>query len=65
MSATKRSDKKIIPEDFQIWEAAAEKPRRLKLTGGTDGLKLKYRGNIETMFLKGQPVMHMINQGTH
>lgn len=43
----------------------ASKPRRFKLTVGTNDLRFNHKVQIDTMFINGKPVLHMVDQATH
>lgn len=52
----------MIADDCKVCQMAASKPRRLKLTVGNEVLMFNCRVKIDTMFLHGSPVVHMIDQ---
>lgn len=54
-----------ITEDCKICKTHAAKPRRFKLTIGADGLKFNCRVQVDTMFIRGRPVIHMVDMATH
>lgn len=43
----------------------ASAPRRFKLTVGSDELSFNHRILLDTMFIDGRPVIHIIDEGTH
>lgn len=65
LNHTTRSSISKLAEDCQICRFVAIKPRRFKLTVGADGFKFNCRVQVDTMLIRGRPVIHMVVQATH
>lgn len=65
MSKQLKSSLRKISEDCKVCKTYAGKPRRFKLTVGTEGLRFNNRVLVDTMFIQSRPVMHMIDEATH
>lgn len=65
LGRTTRASVEQISEDCKICRLSAAKPRRLKLTVGMDGLRFNEGVKVDTMFIKGRPIIHMMDQATH
>lgn len=72
----KRASDNNVPTSTRKAKAAIEKycetcrlndtaPRCFNLTMGSDNLKFIHYLQVDTMFLRGKPVVHMIDQATH
>ena len=54
-----------IAKDCRICKFAPSRPRSFKLTVGTDDLKFNHNVQVDTMFINGRPVIHIVDQATH
>lgn len=54
-----------ITEKCKPCETIARAPKLFKLTVGTDGLRFNHSVQVDTMFIKGKPVAHMVDLATH
>ena len=54
-----------LSENCKICKTNAATPRRFKLTIGTDDLRFNNRIIVDTMFIEGRPVIHIVDECTH
>lgn len=54
-----------ISEECTVCKYEDRKPRRFKLTVGIEGLRFNHQVQIDTIFLEGKPVLHMVDEATH
>lgn len=62
-SLKKELDK--IVEECNICRSDPGKPRRFKLTTGTEELMFNHIVTVDTMFIEGRPVLHLVDESTH
>ena len=54
-----------IVEDCDICRRSGNKPRRFKLTAGTEELRFNHTVVVDTMFIESRAVLHMVDEATH
>lgn len=54
-----------IAEECKPCMTHAKAPRRFKLTVGTGNLRFNHSVQVDTMFIRGKPVLHMVDLATH
>lgn len=60
-----RSNIRRLAEDCSTCKKYAPKPRRFRLTVGTKDMRFNHAVQIDTMFLNGRPVCHLVDEATH
>lgn len=56
---------KEITHACTICATHAKRPRRFKLTVGTDDLRFNHVIAVDIMFLRGRPTLHIVDEATH
>ena len=54
-----------LANECKICRVNAAIPRRFKLTVGSDELRFNNRIYVDTMFIEGRPVIHIVDESTH
>ena len=54
-----------IVNNCKTCQKFASKPRRFKLTMGSDSLKFNHIIAVDLMYLNGKPVLHVVDEATH
>lgn len=65
LSKDKRQMLQSISEACTVCKYEDKKPRRFKLTVGSEELRFNQHVQIDTIFLEGKPVIHMVDEATH
>ena len=56
---------KNIAQDCKICAVRSAAPRRFKITIGTADLRFNHEVQVDTMWIMGKPVVHMVDVATH
>lgn len=54
-----------VNNSCKVCNKHASKPRRFKLTLGTEEIRFNNRVYVDTMFINSRPVIHLVDEGTH
>lgn len=65
LDAATRSSIAQIATECKMCNTYGKAPRRFKLTVGADGLRFNHSVQVNTMFVHGKPVLHMVEVATH
>lgn len=65
MTPTVREALEEITQECTTCATYASKPRRFKLTVGSNDLRFNHTVAIDVMYLSGKPVLHAVDEATH